>query len=386
MVTDEREALRRQLAAEIDSVVARLQVLRPDFEPPPFSLNALADKVRRGLEQSPELTTVRETFQGASREDLLDREIWQGLGYMLSYSAQFQANNLKERLVDRLPAGWQAQLNQVAGEDLLDEATWRGLWYVLTYSARFQAEQLKERLAGDYETDEWGLDREFLAAVQPVFTFLYQRYWRVAVTGVANVPATGPALLVGNRAARRPFEAAMVATALELERAQERPLRSLYDASLASVPFLTAVLTKLGQAPATVENGIRLLAQDELVAVYPSAGDYRLESFDRSGYIKLALRSGAPIIPLAVVGVEEAYLALRQSPALARLEGLPSSPLSRRLARLAPLAALPYPTKWSIDFGTPITLDNYGPEAADNLALVLQLSEQVQTAVASLYN
>ena len=70
----------------------------------------------------------------------------------------------------------------------------------LPRSLRDVVERIARRLRGEYHEDEWGFDEEFAEAAFPFFEFLYDRWWRVEVEGVANVPGHGRALLVANHA------------------------------------------------------------------------------------------------------------------------------------------------------------------------------------------
>ena len=108
---------------------------------------------------------------------------------------------------------------------------------------------------------------------------------------------------------------------------------------------------------------------------------YKLARFGRGGFVKMALKTQAPIIPVSVVGAEETYISLAKSPTLARLTGFPYFPISPRFPWLGPLGAIPWPTKWYIDFGEPISLDAHGPDAADDVVLVSQLTDQVRNIV-----
>jgi 1-acyl-sn-glycerol-3-phosphate acyltransferase len=167
-------------------------------------------------------------------------------------------------------------------------------------------------------------------------------------------------------------------------------VRSLYATWFPTVPFISATLTKMGQALATVDNGTRLLQEGNLVAVFPEGykgvgklfkDRYRLARFGRGGFVKMALRTGAPIIPVSIVGAEETYISLYKSQTIAKVIGFPYFPISVTFPWLGPLGFVPLPTKWFIDFGTPIETASYGPAAANNLVLVSQLTDQVRNVV-----
>jgi 1-acyl-sn-glycerol-3-phosphate acyltransferase len=151
----------------------------------------------------------------------------------------------------------------------------------------------------------------------------------------------------------------------------------------------------MGQALASIENGTRLLEQDELVGVFPEGykgvgklfkNRYRLARFGRGGFAKMAIRTGAPLIPVSVVGAEETYVTVANSSTLARLTGFPYFPISLRFPWFGLLGIVPYPTKWYIDFGEPIPVGEYDPEEADNLVLVSQLTDQMRNVVQDMVN
>ena len=280
------EELRRQLADELDQLIERIKATSPGYSPPPFSPNRLLRLINRNLERfSPELS----------------------LG-----------------ILEKLRSG--------IGEDFFDIDTWKGIWYMLNYTLEYQTDILKRRMTGEYETDEWGLDMELLNAVQPFFQFMYQSYWRVETSGLENIPEEGRALLVANHSGQIPWDGTMLGTAVYTEHSAQRLVRTLYADWFPTLPFFSAFLTKMGQVLANEDNGIRLLEQEELVAVFPEGykgvgklfkDRYKLARFGRGGFVRMALKTQAPIIPVAIVGAEETYISLAKSRSLARLFGFP---------------------------------------------------------------
>jgi 1-acyl-sn-glycerol-3-phosphate acyltransferase len=246
------------------------------------------------------------------------------------------------------------------------------------------------RLRGDYPEDEWGFDAEFTELVEPLFDFLYERWWRVGVEGARRVPAHGRALLVANHAGILPWDATMIAVALLREHPLPRHPRFLVLDWAFDLPWISVAMRKVGGVAASPYNALRLLEQDQLVAVFPEgvkgtgkpfAERYRLQRFGRGGFVELALRTGAPIVPVAVVGSEEIYPKLADSPQLARLIGAPFFPLTPTFPWLGPLGLVPLPSKWRIEFCEPIETAGYGPGAADDRALVFELSERVRETI-----
>ena len=341
-VTD-REA-REQLVEELDNLISRVRELDPEYEPPPFSPQGMVDLMDEGVEEMPP--------------------------------------SLRLRILKRL----RGSIN----EDLLDAETWKGMWYMVNYTLEYQGDILKRRLKGDYETDEWGLDWEFVEVIRPFLDFMYKVYWRVEATGIEHIPDYDRALLVSNHSGQLPWDGAMIMTAVLNEHPAQRLVRNLYATWFPTLPFLSSMLVKMGQALASVENGTRLLEQDELVGVFPEGykgvsklykDRYNLARFGRGGFVKMALNTGSPLIPVSVVGAEETYVSVAKSPGLAKLTGFPYFPISLRFPWLGLLGAIPYPTKWYIDFGEPIPMDGYGPDAANNMVLVSQLTDQVRNVV-----
>jgi 1-acyl-sn-glycerol-3-phosphate acyltransferase len=306
------EELRRRLIEELDALIERLQAITPDYVPPSFTHQGMLDLVQKNMSRfSPEM----------------------GLAIL-------------------------EKLRTSISQDLLDVDTWKGIWYMVNYSLEYQADTLKRRLRGEYETDEWGFDPEVLQAVTPFLNFMYGTYWRVETSGMENIPDEGRALLVCNHSGQIPWDGAMVGTAVYNEHPMQRLVRTLYATWFPTLPFFSALFTKLGQVLATEENGIRLLERDELVAVYPEGykgvgklfkDRYQLARFGRGGFVRMALKTGAPMIPVSVVGAEETYISLAKSDFIARLIGFPYFPISPTFPWFGLLGFVPMPTKWLAD-------------------------------------
>lgn len=337
-------SLRHQLMNEVEALIGRLRELHPGYAPPPFSPQGLL--------------------------------------------------NLLEENTDKIPPilrlGVLEKLKSTIGEDLFDADTWKGMWYVLNSSLHYQTDVLKRRVTGEYETDAWGMDQEVLDAVFPFFEFMYKTFWRVEMSGLENIPEEGRALLVVNHSGQLPWDGAMLATGVRLEHPTKRLVRTLYATWFPTLPIISDLLVKCGQVLATEDNGIRLLEQDELAAVFPEGYKgvgklfkerYRLARFGRGGFVRMALKTHAPLIPVAVVGAEETYISLHKSNLMAKLTGFPYFPISPTFPWLGLLGFIPLPTKWYIDIGEPILTSGRHPKAENNLMLVSQLTDQVRNVV-----
>lgn len=246
-----------------------------------------------------------------------------------------------------------------------------------------------KRLRGDYEEDEWGFDPEFATAAEPLLSFLYDRWWRVTATGTEHVPRDGRALLVANHAGVLPWDATMMAMALRRAGVSRDPRFLVLDWAF-GLPWASVAIRRGGGVPASPYNALRLLEQDHLVMVFPEGAKgvgkpwserYRLQRFGRGGFVELALRTGAPIVPCAVVGSEEIYPKLGEIPGVARLLGAPYMPVTPTFPLLGPFGAIPLPSRWRIAFGAPLELGGLRPEDADDRATVLEVAEDVRSRI-----
>lgn len=287
------------------------------------------------------------------------------------------------------------RLQKVLPGEMIDLDTLRGMWTMLKFTGEYQADILKRRMTGDYETDEWGMDQEFTDAVIPFFDFMYHKYWRVELSGLENIPDAGRTMLVSNHSGQLPFDGAMLLLGIMQQHSTARYTRALYASWFPTLPFLSDLLVKFGQVMANDENAQRLLEQDHLVAVFPEGykgvgklykDRYHLARFGRGGFVRVCLKTGAPMIPVSVVGAEETYISLHKSETLAKLIGFPYFPISPTFPWLGLFGLVPLPTKWYIDIGEPIPTDQYPEGSENNLMLISQLTDQVRDTVQNMIN
>jgi 1-acyl-sn-glycerol-3-phosphate acyltransferase len=239
--------------------------------------------------------------------------------------------------------------------------------------------------------DDFGLDATYDARVQPVFDTLFDKYFRVQVEGIENIPADGRAILVGNHSGTLPWDGVMLKTAIRKLHPAARELRWLAEDYVYHSPFMGAFLNRVGAVRACPENAERLLAHEKLVAVFPEGikgigktygNRYQLQRFGRGGYVKLALRTQSPIIPVAIIGGEETYPLLYKLGGLSKLLGVPFVPITPTFPWLGPLGLVPLPSRWRIAFGAPVEgLERHSAADADNSVLINELNERVRTLV-----
>lgn len=244
------------------------------------------------------------------------------------------------------------------------------------------------------QVDDFGLDAAYEESVRPIFEKLCTDYFRTQVDGMHYVPGHGRAILVGNHSGALPWDGIMLRTALRLHHSSRRDLRWLVEDHVFHAPFLGTFVNRIGAVRACQENAERLLERESLVAVFPEgikgiaksyADRYKLQRFGRGGYVRLALRTGTPVIPVAIVGAEEANPLLYKVSAFAKTVGLPFIPVTPTFPWLGPLGIAPLPSRWRIAFGPPIReIARHDAEAANDDVLVHELNECVRASVRSL--
>lgn len=246
------------------------------------------------------------------------------------------------------------------------------------------------RARGDYTEDEWGVDDEFIDAVFPFFEFMYERYWRVNAKGIDNIPAHGRAMLVANHAGILPWDATMIAMAIMKHHPLPRTPRFMVLNWAFQLPFINIAMRKFGGVVASPYNALSLLERDHLVAVFPEGAKgagkmfrdrYRLRRFGRGGFVEVALRTGSPIVPVAVVGSEEIHPMIGNLPAVGRMIGSPYFPITPTFPLLGALGIVPLPSRWRIEFCEPVDLSDYEPKAAEDRNLVFEISQAVRDTI-----
>ncbi|HXH79678.1 lysophospholipid acyltransferase family protein [Nocardioides sp.] len=248
---------------------------------------------------------------------------------------------------------------------------------------------MRRRLAGEYVVDEYGFDAEvterfLMAALRPIA----QKWFRVEVRGVENIPATGGALVVSNHSGTVPVDGLMTMVAIHDETG--RFLRPLGADLVFKMPFVSSMARKSGATLACGEDAERMLSGGELVGVWPEgfkgigkpfSERYKLQRFGRGGFVSAALRTGVPIVPLSVVGAEEIYPMVGNLPSLARLLGIPYIPITPFFPLLGPLGLVPLPSKWLLEFGEPIRTDSYDASEAEDPMLVFNVTDQARETI-----
>jgi 1-acyl-sn-glycerol-3-phosphate acyltransferase len=249
----------------------------------------------------------------------------------------------------------------------------------------------------DPSVDDFGMDASYLERLSPLFNFLYENYWRVDLSGDESLPSKGPVLFVANRSGILPWDGMMLSHAIDRSPVQlERP-RFLVEDQLLRLPFAQAQLARVGGIRACRENLDQLISRGHSVIAFPEGARgaarsfrdrYQVGRFGRGGAIRAAIENRIPLVPVGIVGAEEAYPRLGDTATLGRLAardlGLPVLPITPTFPLLGPLGLLPLPSKWVITIGNPNSLLELERNGASDDVSVSHLTEALREEVQQL--
>jgi 1-acyl-sn-glycerol-3-phosphate acyltransferase len=215
----------------------------------------------------------------------------------------------------------------------------------------------------DLGFDPWGFHPESAKRYYSVGKYLY-RYFRPTVYGIENIPA-GRVLIVPNHSGQLPYDGMVLAVACLLKANPPRVVRPMAERWVPTIPWISKALSRAGAVLGDPINCRNLLEEDNAILVFPEGARglgttwwnrYKLTRFGR-GFIRLALQTGTPIVPVAVVGAEESISSVYNIEWLADLLGTPYVPVPPLLPLLGPLAYMPLPTRYHLHFGEPMVFD-----------------------------
>lgn len=245
---------------------------------------------------------------------------------------------------------------------------------------------LVERLElpfNQYGVDPYGISRKHLAIGFSVLAFLYRRYFRVKAVGIEHVPKRGRAMLVGNHSGGYALDGAMVLTSMMLEMDPPRLAQGMVERFLNELPVSSLWSSRMGQLTGLPEHAERLLNDERLLMVFPEGAKgtaklfkerYSLVEFG-TGFIRLALKTKTPIVPLGFVGGADAVPTIHNSATLGKLLGVPYVPVT-------PYGlAAPLPAKLVVHYGEPMHFTGTGDEED---VVVKRYVEQVKERIAQL--
>ena len=262
---------------------------------------------------------------------------------------------------------------------------------VVPMSTRSLASEIDEKLAtiptelNEFGIDRFGLNLETARRSLLPSCWLYRHYFRAECFGIEQVPK-GRVLLIANHAGQLPFDGAMLGAAMVLEAEPPRVMRAMGEYWIPQLPFISKLATETGALVGTPENARALLEAGECVAVFPEGvrgmnktfdQRYRLQRFG-TGFMRLALETRTPIVPVGIVGSEEQQPGLANFEGLGRVLGMPAFPITVGFPWLGPLGLLPLPVRYRLHFGAPMHFEG---DANDEDARIDAQVERVRLAI-----
>ena len=261
-------------------------------------------------------------------------------------------------------------------------------WTLSMTASDFEEKLASHRGSNEYGVDPFGFDPRALRYAVLAARALYRDWFRTEVHGIDNVP-DGRVLLIANHSGQIPLDGLAIGAAMLLDRSPPRLVRSMVERWSATLPFVSVLFPRLGQIVGVPENCQRLLEREEAILVFPEGSRgiskpfsqrYKLTEFG-SGFMRLALATRCPIVPVAVVGAEEQYVSVANLTGLARLLGAPAFPVIPQL--LVPGGFVPLPVKYRIWFGEPMTFTG---DPDDEDAAIEEKAWTVRATVQSMVN
>jgi 1-acyl-sn-glycerol-3-phosphate acyltransferase len=252
--------------------------------------------------------------------------------------------------------------------------------------ATADAEQIEDPRLSD--VDEWGRSERTRALARALYEPLYSRWFRTEWQGLEKIPEAGGALLVANHAGAIPSDAPVIMHGIEKELG--RPVYGLADYFFRTVPVVGTLWARAGGVSARPGNAYRLLReQDQLALVFPEGTKgpsksytdrYQLRRFGRGGFVEIAMRAGVPVIPIAVVGSEEAMPVVFRLPTLAKALGVPYVPVTANLLTMGPLGlVMPFPAKFKLRVLDPVHFNVPPDQDRYSKSRIMEESERIRT-------
>jgi 1-acyl-sn-glycerol-3-phosphate acyltransferase len=249
-----------------------------------------------------------------------------------------------------------------------------------------EEEQIEDPRLSD--VDEWGRSDRTRALARALYEPVYSRWFRTEWEGLEKIPDAGGALLIANHAGAIPSDAPVIMHGIEKELG--RPVYGMADYFFRSVPVVGTLWARAGGVSARPANAYRLLKeQDQLALVFPEGTKgpsksytdrYQLRRFGRGGFVEIAMRAGVPVIPIAVVGSEEAMPVVFRLPTLARALGVPYFPVTANLLAMGPLGVVtPFPAKFKLRVLDPVHFGVTPDQDRYSKSRIMEESERIRT-------
>jgi 1-acyl-sn-glycerol-3-phosphate acyltransferase len=235
--------------------------------------------------------------------------------------------------------------------------------------------------------DPFGVDPGTARYVLALSAFLHRWYFRTEVFGIEKVPR-GRVLVIANHSGQIPMDGVVIGTAMMLDADPPRFPRSMVEKWSAELPFVSVFFPRMGQVVGSPDNARRLLENDESLVVFPEGSRGISKTFDKRyqlvdfglGFMRLALETGTPIVPVAVIGGEEQVISVANVRSLAKLLNMPAFPIIPQMFLGAPF---PLPVRYRLYFGDPMTFTG---DPDDDDAVIEEKVWSVKQTIQSMVN
>jgi 1-acyl-sn-glycerol-3-phosphate acyltransferase len=236
---------------------------------------------------------------------------------------------------------------------------------------------------GPYGIDPYGVSKADLGRFFTILQWLYTRYFTLDVAGIANLPPRGRVMLVANHSGGLPLDGAMIISAAFFAAEPPRLAQGMVEKFLMRLPFTDWFTSSVGQFTGLPEHAHRLLEDDRCLLVFPEGVRGVSKLYDQrdslvrfgTGFMRLAMATSTPIVPVAFVGGGEAIPTVRNLYGLGKLLGVPYVPLTPYLL------PVPLPVNLALVFGTPMQFARDDDATDEDVALQV---EQVRDRIGEL--
>lgn len=265
---------------------------------------------------------------------------------------------------------------------------------IMEIGERLLGEDLRGRLAripfrgNEFGVDRFGFDPNVARYALLVATFFHRFYFRTEVHDINRVPE-GRVMLIANHSGQLPLDGLVIGASMVLDAEPPRVIRSMVERWVQTLPFFSQLFQRCGQIVGAPENCERLLEAEEAILVFPEGTRGISKTFDLRyqlsefglGFMRLALATNCPIVPVALVGAEEQYVNIHDAKTVAKLIGAPTAPVIPQM--FVPGLQLPLPVKYRLHYGEPMT---FSGDPDDDDAVIEEKVWVVKATIQSMLN
>jgi 1-acyl-sn-glycerol-3-phosphate acyltransferase len=238
----------------------------------------------------------------------------------------------------------------------------------------------------EYGFDPFGFEPEFLKYVGAPASFFFDHYFRTETFDIENIPDQGAVMLISNHSGQVAIDGFLIGCACLFRKDPPRMVRSMVEHWVPTLPFVSTAFSRMGQVVGTRENARILLGRGGCLSVFPEGVRGITKTYDQAyelqrfgnGFMRLALETNTPIVPIGVVGGEEQIPSVWNVESIAKIFGMPAFPVTPAMLLLGPLGALPLPVKYRIYFGEPMAFEG---KADDEDRVIAAKVDQVKAEI-----